>query len=1380
MGGARRLYLSYSLADIMFALKFATAAQRVGLPLWMDRLNIHPGDDRFSTIQKGIDGCTAVIALYSRDYVQSPYCKRELSYAQRQGIPIMPLLLEEGAFLEDMEGLVQMPFEDFISWDSDEIFERCMAQFSSLACEVFDIPLADIPDEEQRYLNQLIIQLESRRGLNEKIGPAQQDAGILNDNFIRPRPTYITHWNEGTRFIICDQSNAPSQAIDRFEDLLIRYPRMIVIGPAGSGKSALLAQHILGAAHTRKTDRNGAMLPIYTSLMGWDGQQSIVDFIAQQSPFLAAHDGETLLTGEGVQLWLDDLDWSDTTHRDNLLDWLQSETAPARVMIAARAADIHQLELPCDEIPVVLLKPLNPVQIAQFITTCLPEVNARMLLEHVLVDQFNDTDYFHPIASNLYWLSALILAARNIEEADISLRPLDICQQLVAQFWDQSRRYQLTNVRLADIRPMLERLAFAFIDQSTGSSITRPVVAQTLTDDNTIEAALRASLLHMQGEYLVFCHTLLQQFFAANQLSDAYIEALIHPLEADARPSHDALGRWEGAIRFYVAQRQAADELVLAIANVDPMLALRCLADGADVNTDTRDSVVNLALAATNGSDNHLTSMVAELLLPLVNDTLLNTLLIRARDGDLDSRMLSMTLIQQLAPAQFPGLLQALLELDTGIRPTIATAVRTLGAAAVPNLLRTLCHSNWKMRRGAAWALAQIRDRAAVPGLIACLDDQDPLVVKEAIIGLGEIGDMVALHPIIERLQHRSWMVNQAAAQVLAVFGEPAQPLLLDVLESGDSNARILALSALSTMDHPDVVRAILRTSYDVDIEVRAAAIQALQSFDKVDVIKRLMDCMADTTFVTRRRQRICDIAVELLKGAGLLEQTYDVDRWRQESGIDRKERLVNTLRKLEESKSQNNSSASLAKERLKRVTRNRPDASGGRDEPEETTPDSAPSPISGDTWRDQFESAPIEAKIAMIRGLAANPTQDELDMLGEMLLDTDRLVSDVALQTLEGAGSAALMGLHQLIESDDPRRMIAAMEVMSTSKHPDSVPVLIACLDDTRDAATPRLKGRICDVAARALIAIRSPEAIQAVAAWRKRGFQSQVEKSVQQHTQQPEAQVKKSVQEHTQQPEAQTPSPASRSKAKEMTRFIEAIRTGSWDEQQTAAIKLRESARQLNGTGSKAVRDLLITALDDAQWPVRWAATEALAWLGDRNVTPHLVGRVKDENWMVRIAALRALVEIGDTTIQKEIALALQDRHASVREVAAEALGALGDPTIIDDLARAAMDPDEFVRLAVVEALARIGGEQSTALLLRALMDVSSHVRWSGARALSGRASAEHVGELTTHLLDRSMPQWEELRVCDWIAQALERIATPEALRALENWKHQSTTKS
>lgn len=250
------------------------------------------------------------------------------------------------------------------------------------------------------------------------------------------------------------------------------------------------------------------------------------------------------------------------------------------------------------------------------------------------------------------------------------------------------------------------------------------------------------------------------------------------------------------------------------------------------------------------------------------------------------------------------------------------------------------------------------------------------------------------------------------------------------------------------------------------------------------------------------------------------------------------------------------------------------------------------------------------------------------------------------------------------------------------------------------------------------------------------------------------------------------------------------------------------------------------LLHALHDPQIPVRMAAARALGQIGDprafsplvdalHDASPHvrarvaaalgeialrlgsggawalaaLLGALKDGDSEVRMHAAEALGRIG--AAQEKSALraqpvpglleAFRDDSVQVRSAAARALGWIV-PDAVPGLIAALRDEEMQVRSAAAWVLEQIGEQYGQAAaravppLLAALDDPDEGVRWYAVGALGVLRDPRAVPRLVRLLDDEDQPYrgpYDERRICDVAAEALEKIGTPEASAAVRIWR-------
>ncbi len=87
-------FFSYSRQDSDFVKKVATDLKKAGANVWLDQLDISPGNPWDDSIQNALNASQGLIVILSNESVKSKNVMDEVSYAMSQGKKIVPLMIE--------------------------------------------------------------------------------------------------------------------------------------------------------------------------------------------------------------------------------------------------------------------------------------------------------------------------------------------------------------------------------------------------------------------------------------------------------------------------------------------------------------------------------------------------------------------------------------------------------------------------------------------------------------------------------------------------------------------------------------------------------------------------------------------------------------------------------------------------------------------------------------------------------------------------------------------------------------------------------------------------------------------------------------------------------------------------------------------------------------------------------------------------------------------------------------------------------------------------------------------------------------------------------------------------------------------------------------
>jgi len=155
---------------------------------------------------------------------------------------------------------------------------------------------------------------------------------------------------------------------------------------------------------------------------------------------------------------------------------------------------------------------------------------------------------------------------------------------------------------------------------------------------------------------------------------------------------------------------------------------------------------------------------------------------------------------------------------DSYIRKKSADSLKTIGEASVVPLIKALYNDDIQIRINAAMILGDIGNSLAVEPLIETLKFKsrsssiEPATLRlEAAVALGKIRDCRAIEPLIPLLSDKNFHVREKAAEALTAIGEKSVEPLIKVLSS-ENGAQVLAAKILGEIKDPRAVEPLIQT----------------------------------------------------------------------------------------------------------------------------------------------------------------------------------------------------------------------------------------------------------------------------------------------------------------------------------------------------------------------------------------------------------------------------------------------------------------------------------------------------------------------------------------------------------------------------------------
>ena len=180
-------------------------------------------------------------------------------------------------------------------------------------------------------------------------------------------------------------------------------------------------------------------------------------------------------------------------------------------------------------------------------------------------------------------------------------------------------------------------------------------------------------------------------------------------------------------------------------------------------------------------------------------------------------------------PRAVAPLMEALHDEDRAVRDAATGALRKIGPAAVPALIAALQDPNGNVQEIAVAVLKDLPDPRAVDPFIGCLTNKNWIVRMHAAKGLGIVGDPRAIAHLVSSLTDQVKAVRVDATDALARIGRPALTSLLAALRHDAWVLRLHACEALGKIGAEEAVEPLCRAMLqDRDTAVRQDAAKAL------------------------------------------------------------------------------------------------------------------------------------------------------------------------------------------------------------------------------------------------------------------------------------------------------------------------------------------------------------------------------------------------------------------------------------------------------------------------------------------------------------------------------------------------------------------------
>lgn len=844
------LVLGYDQKDYRFALQLGALLQNAGVRLAVAAFECITNPR--SSPNHALLHSRGLVGVLSPNYVQSTIGRKQLTLAGERGYATFSVLHQP---LTVSQWPLGLDWRTLVDFTNTTLLDSKCAPFAKLlqiirqTCP--DVISTTRETPESAYLNHLIADLLSDIDLLDWLDIHAEDKLKSSESAALPCADWIDAVGYRVTTIRQDVRSLPrpgtkkangGQPMLQLRAIAQSFPQLAVVDAPASGKSSLLRKLALAALTNHLENPSAHPTPIWITLTelleSVDWRQRIMQIWGQPSdPFALLAEGK-------AALFLDD--WQQLQQaapfvRDALLSWLTGENGPKRFAMACReewytgalALDVPRLTLSMDDTP----KPLF-----------------QMLLEEQLSED-------EPVDNT-----------RQRENQSTSR----LTSTLVHSIWERSRQPQ--DAETADFDSLRDALAEIAFHLTTQHTDHLPHSPQSFS--SALEMAHRSGFLTTSRGHFRFAHSLIQSYFASFKLQDLpTLQSVLTPPTFDQHLWRTPTV-WDSTVMIAAGLSEQADAFVTAVADIDPYLALQCMADGVDISPGCYQNILDrIVHSMRSDGDNRI--VLAQILQRVDAATAAALLIQTMRDGVWSMRQSAAILLAQISWKPDVDLITALSDMQAyPDQSQFRQALKRLEPGSIVSLLATARSSQDSERKLAIWALGELRERAAVPDLIDMLQDSNAEISAEAALSLGKTRDPNALPRLAHLIRIGSWKTRRIAMQSLIDYGSPGIESLAELAQSEDSEIRLLALETIGNLQEPQVIDILIRAAADPHVEIRAVAIHALAQTHDERAVDCLIQSTADTSRSARFNQRICDIAAEALSQSSSEAARQYLEHW--------------------------------------------------------------------------------------------------------------------------------------------------------------------------------------------------------------------------------------------------------------------------------------------------------------------------------------------------------------------------------------------------------------------------------------------------------------------------------------------------------------------
>lgn len=213
-------------------------------------------------------------------------------------------------------------------------------------------------------------------------------------------------------------------------------------------------------------------------------------------------------------------------------------------------------------------------------------------------------------------------------------------------------------------------------------------------------------------------------------------------------------------------------------------------------------------------------------------------------------------------PSVVDVLIHAISDKEEEVRIEVVQALGEIGdERAVKPLVNALNDESLAVREKTAKALGKLEKREAGDALILALSSNTDLSIVSAVIeALGQIGDTMAVDPLIVFMAHKEPIIRENTAAALGKLRDSrAVESLIVALNDEQERVRWYAADSLGKIGNPVCVDSLIKLLSDTSARVRESAVTALGQIGNQQAIESLIKALQDSD------KRVAEQAAESL-----------------------------------------------------------------------------------------------------------------------------------------------------------------------------------------------------------------------------------------------------------------------------------------------------------------------------------------------------------------------------------------------------------------------------------------------------------------------------------------------------------------------------------